>query len=235
MRELENLSAFRARTAGFMSDSLPHSGELQTAENLLLKVAATGSMEPFIGNTVVFPLPEQTKQEISLIQRRLYQLCAPALAEPLEPAAFHMTLHDLLSGKPTQELMDHIDCMKDSALNYIRRISDRGEIVHLHSTALFNMVNTSMVLGFEPMDEESCRRLMTDYDLLQEVVCLDYPFTPHVTVAYFQPGTIKPEMVEKLRSVVDEVKAQKKIEMEISEKAVEYQLFSDMNHYWCDR
>lgn len=231
MRKLESLSAFRARTIGFTTNSLPHSGGLQTNDHLPLKVAADGKMEPFIGNTVVFPMPDRVKQEIGLMQRKLYQVCAPILAEPLKAASFHMTLHDLLSGKPTRELRDRMDCVRDSALNCIRQISEKDETVRLHSTALFNMVGTSMVLGFAPADEESCERLMTYYALLQEVVCLDYPLTPHVTVAYFRPGDINAEMVEKLRAVVDEVNRQKRIEIALAVKTVEYQVFSDMNHY----
>lgn len=231
MKELETLSAFRERTAGFTTDSLPHSGGLQTNDRLRLKVAANGEMEPFIGNTVVFPLPEQVRQEIDLIQRRLYQTCASALAQPLEEAAFHITLHDLLSGKPTRELRDRMDRVRTSALDRVRQITEKDETVRLHSTALFNMVGTSMVLGFAPMEEESCKRLMSYYALLQEAVCLDYPLTPHVTVAYFRPGDIEAETVEKLRAVVDEVNGQERIELELSVKTVEYQLFSDMNHY----
>lgn len=235
MKELESLSAFLERTTGFTADSLPHSGGLQTNAHLSLKVAADGKMEPFMGNTVVFPLSEQVKQEIGLIQRRLYQTCASVLAEPLEETSFHMTLHDLLSGKPTRELKDRIDCMKEPAWNCVRQISDKGETVYFHSTALFNMVGTSMVLGFAPTEEESCRRLMAYYALLQEVVHLDHPFTPHVTVAYFRPGSIAPEMVEKLRAVVDEVKGQQRVKIELTTKTLEYQLFSDMNHYWRER
>lgn len=231
MKGLESLSAFWERTSAFMTDSLPHSGGLQTNGNLPLKVAADGKLEPFMGNTVVFPLPEQAKQEIGLIQRKLYQSCAPVLAEPLEEASFHITLHDLLSGKPAPELQDRMDRVRGPALNCIRQIAERGETVRLHSTALFNMVNTSMVLGFAPADEESCERLMAYYALLQEAVCLDYPLTPHVTAAYFRPGNIEAEMVEKLRAAVDEVNGQKKIEIELSAEAAEYQIFSDMNHY----
>lgn len=235
MKELESLSAFRARTSGFTADSLPHSGGLQTNEHLPLKVAASGKLAPFMGNTVVFPLPERVKQEIGPIQRELYRTCASVLAEPLEAASLHLTLHDLLSGKPARELEERMGRVRDPALSCVGRIAEKGGTVRLRSTALFNMVGASMVLGFAPADEESCERLMTYYALLQEVVCLGYPLTPHVTVAYFRPGHIGAEMVEKLRAVVDEVNAQEKIEMELSANTLEYQLFSDMNHYWRER
>ena len=234
MKELETLPAFLARTAGFTLDSLPHDRGLQTSINLPLKVGSDGKMKPFMGNTVVFPLPEEAKRELGRMQRRLYQTCAPALAEPLETSSLHMTLHDLLSGKPDQNLCGRINDTRDTALERVRQIMQTGETVRLHSTALFNMVNTSKVLGFAPADEESCARLMTYYEILQEAICLDYPLTPHVTLAYFRPGTVAAEWVEELRGVVDEVGRRERIVMELPAAALEYQLFSEMNHYWRD-
>ena len=234
MKELENLSAFLARTAGFTSDSLPHSGELETSANLPLKVGMDGKMEPFMGNTVVFPLPEEAKREIGRMQERLYRTCAPALAEPLEASSFHITLHDLLSGKPDRDLRSRIGCIRNAALECVRQIAQAGKTVRLHSTALFNMVNTSMVLGFAPDDEESCGRLMTYYEILQKTVCLSYPLTPHVTIAYFRPGVIPAGLVENLREAVDETGQWEKIFMELPAETLEYQLFSDMNHYLRD-
>ena len=64
MKKLESLSAFQARTGGFIFDSLPHGGALQTNENLSRKVDGSGKMKPFAGNTVVFPLPEAVKREL---------------------------------------------------------------------------------------------------------------------------------------------------------------------------
>ena len=234
MKKLENLTAFRARTAGFTADSLPHGGGLETNANLPLKVGPDRKMKPFMGNTVVFPLPEEVKREMGRMQERLYRTCAPALAEPLEASSFHMTLHDLLSGEPDRDLRRRIDEIRCAALERVRQIARTDETVRLHTTALFNMVNTSMVLGLAPADEKSCGRLMAYYETLQEAVCLNCPLTPHVTLAYFRPGVIAAEWVEKLRDAVDEIGRREKIFMELPAKALEYQLFSDMNHYWRD-
>lgn len=231
MQELESLSAFLERTSGFTADSLPRSGGLQTSSNLPLKVGTGGKLQPFLGSTVVFPLPEEVRRKISWVQDLLYRTCAPALAEPLDPASFHITLHDLLNGTPTQDLERRISRMREPALDCIRRIAESGETVCLRSTALFNMVGTSMVLGFAPTSEESCRRLMMYYEMLQEIFCLDYPLTPHVTVAYFRPGKIAEEMVRRLHSVIREVNRREEIFMELPARTIEYQIFSDMNHY----
>lgn len=232
MEKLETLSMFWERTAGFSSDSLPHHAGFQTNDHLPLKISSDGHMETFIGSTVVFPLPEYVRQEIASVQARLYHRCAPVLAEPLEASSFHITLHDLLSGKPSQELRCRIEHAQGPALQCVKRITETRETVRLHSTALFNMVGTSMVLGFAPADEESCSRLMRYYELLQEVVHLNYPLTPHVTVSYFRPGYITAEYVAKLQETIDEVNSrQNRIFVELPAETLEYQTFSDMNHY----
>ena len=232
MKELESLSAFQARTGAFIYDSLPHGRDLETSAGLALKVGSGGRMEPFMGSTVVFPLPEPARQAVARIQERLYRTCAPALAEPLEPSSFHVTLHDLLNGKPARALEERVSHMRDAALARVRQIAERRETVLLRSTALFNMVNTSMVLGFAPADEESCERLMAYYEMMQEIVPLNYPLTPHVTVAYFRPGTISAEAVEQLREAAGEVGRWEKLQITLPVEALEYQEFSDMNHYW---
>lgn len=232
MTKTEDLHTFRARTGGFVHDSLPWDGGFETSAGLSLKVGPEGSMAPFGGNTVVFPLPEAVKREIARMQDRLYRTCAPVLAEPLTVSSFHITLHDLLSGKLSQELRARMDAVRDLAAARVRRITETRETVRLHSTALFNMVNTSMVLGFAPADEESCGKLMAYYELLQEAVRLDYPLTPHVTVAYFRPGTVSAEWVKRLQEAVDEVGKWETIAVELPAESVEYQCFSDMNHYW---
>lgn len=231
MKKLEDLAAFQARTSAFIYDSLPRGQSLETNASLPLKIGSGGSMEPFMGNTVVFPLPENVKREIARIQERLYRTCAPALAEPLEASSFHITLHDLLNGRPSRELRDRMEQIRDAALACVRKIQEKHETVRLRSTALFNMVNTSMVLGFAPADEESCGRLMAYYEMLQEIICLNYPLTPHVTVAYFRPGTISAEWIEALQGAVDETGRQERISVELPAQTVEYQVFASMNHY----
>lgn len=232
MGKLESLSAFQARTGAFIYDSLPHGQGLETGAGLALKVGSGGRILPFMGNTAVFPLPLPARRAVARIQARLYRTCAPALAQPLDAASFHITLHDLLNGAPSSALKARVRDLRGAALEKVRQIREEGGTVRLRSTALFSMVNTSMVLGFAPEDEESCGRLMAYYEMMQEAVPLDYPLTPHVTVAYFRPGTISAEMVERLREAADEVGRRKALRVTLPAETVEYQEFSDMNHYW---
>ena len=229
---LETLSAFWDRTNSFIWDSLPHGGDFVTNPNLGMKVDASGALKPYFGNTVVFTLPKDVQKKIEIIRDRLYRDSAELLAEPLSTDSFHITLHDLLSGNPANELTQRVESIRASAIEYVEQIKARNETVRLHSTALFNMVGSSLVLGFAPADEESCRKLMEYYAVLQNVVHLNYPLTPHVTVAYYRPGVFRAEQTDKLQAVINEVREAERIEAELPVAALEYQLFSDMNHYW---
>lgn len=231
-QELETLTAFLERTDRFIWDSLPHDGGMDTNPNLAAKVDGEGHLTPYAGSTIVFKLPEDVKCAIATVQDLLYQSCSGALAERLDPDTFHITLHDLVSGAPGDELTKQISAVRDRAVEQTAWIAGGNETVRLRSTALFNMVNTSIVLGFAPADECSCARLMNWYASFQGIVRLDYPLTPHVTVAYFRPGTLAPEQVAALRTVIGQANCRGPITVELSSNAIEYQEFSDMNHYW---
>lgn len=229
---MENLAEFQARTGAFLRDSLPHGEGLTINEKLARKVDVSGAMKPFMGNTVVFPLEGEVLEQIVLKQEMLYQECGPILAEPLMRGNFHITLHDLVNGEDSHELRQRLAETEEAAILRVRRLAKRRETIRLRSTSLVNMVNTSLVLCFEPAKEEDCRRLMECYDALQEIVYLSYPLTPHVTLAYYKPGSIDVGQIDRIRKVMELVDRQEKIEVELHTEQLEYQMFSDMNHYW---
>lgn len=228
---LETLLQFRARTQGFSRDSLPVDGDFATSEGLRDKVGGQGEMIPFEGNTTVFLLNPDARDRIWRIQKRLYEECGDMLAVPLIPESFHMTLHDLKSGKtgtiPAEEILTS---GKDAQeiLGAIR--SKEIKSIAMRMTWVFNMVNTSVVVGFEPAGEEECRRLMGMYEELQKAVCLPYPLTPHVTAAYYKPGNYDRKTVEKL-SETFRILSRDRFELELHMENLVYQEFSDMNHY----
>lgn len=231
-RDLETLSAFLERTDSFIWDSLPHGGGMETNVNLAAKVLGDGRLAPYAGSTVVFKLPEYGKRYVGEIQDLLYRNCAEILAARLDPDTFHITLHDLVSGMPGGGLTERIRAVRDRAAEQAGWLAGGNETVRLRSTALFNMVRTSIVLGFAPADEYSCMKLMDWYGSFQEIVRLDYPLTPHVTVAYFRPCAMTSGQVDMLRTVTERVNQQEKLTVEILANTMEYQEFSDMNHYW---
>ena len=89
------------------------------------------------------------------------------------------------------------------------------------------MVNTSVVLGLTPADEESWQRLDVMYMELEKVVPLGYGMTPHITMAYFRPGVYSFEQYLPLKSTLKPVEWN--VEMKMDQLV--YQEFTDMNHY----
>ena len=156
---METLTEYRSRT-GFMWDSLPHSGGIATSPNLLQKADADGCLLPFWGDTVIFDLPEAMKDWLAGVQADLYAACGAYLAEPLSRQSLHITLHDLQSsprgwpsGLPGNQ-------KRAEALLAAARQELPGEI-SVRSGCVFSMVNTSIVMGFEPAEEADQQQLMT--------------------------------------------------------------------------
>ena len=88
---MENLAIYRQRTRGFMFDSLPLAGPFETNPDLWKKVNEEGFLAPFAGDTVIFQIDDSVRSRVKDLQTILYRNCADMLAEPLDPAVFHVT------------------------------------------------------------------------------------------------------------------------------------------------
>lgn len=211
----------------YISCSMPLWGDFATNPNLRKKVDERGNLLPFLGNTVVFLLDDDTKERLRQLQESLYQAAPDMLAQPLQMSTFHMTLHDLANGTPEQPgLQDYMRYTQERVSQILPGWKDAPPI-RMKTTWLFNMVNTSIVLGLKPADEESWRRLDEMYTTLEDVVRLGYALTPHITMAYFLPGTYNPEQVQRLVAALRNVKLEIKLDM----KNLVLQNFMNMNHY----
>lgn len=207
--------------------SMPQWGGFETNPNLRKKVAPDGKLLPYVGNTVVFLLDDNTKAQLHHIQESLYQAAPDMLAEPLQMSTFHMTLHDLANGTPDQwGLNEHMKKTQMRAADIISQWKNR-EPLYMKATWLFNMVNTSIVLGLAPADEDSWHRLNEMYTAIESVVPLGYALTPHITMAYFRPGTYNQEQVQRLSSALRNVD----LDVSLSMENLALQNFTDMNHY----
>lgn len=230
---METLSDFHARVDGFMRDSLPHEGAFITRESLKVKVAPDGRMLPFFGNTMIYDLPDAAKTAIAGMQTQLHHLCSPYLAEPLSSHTLHLTLHDLLNGTDEEALrndMSRTGAQAEALLKELRR--EMVPPICLRSAAAFNMVNSSVVLGFAPETEEDCAAIMELYARWQAIVPLDYPLTPHVTLAYYRPGAYGRDMADALAEAIRRINAMPPVRLSLSAGILHYRRFSDMNHYF---
>lgn len=211
----------------YIENSLPE-GELITSPGLRAKADETGRLLPFEGNTVVFLLDDEVKQKLAGLQDRLYQAAGEMLSEPLHPDTFHMTLHDLANGTPgpdTRRWMAETEPAARAVLAGLRQ--EYTAPLAMQTTWMFNMVNTSIVLGLAPADEDSRDRLGRMYEALNGVVPLNYALTPHITLAYFRPGRYGEAALSSLRAALGPVDLRLTLRME----DLVLQRFSDMNHY----
>lgn len=207
--------------------SLPGEGDFYTNPNLTRKVNYAGEFLPFYGNTVVFDLSSDTKLALQGLQKELYQSAGWMLSQKVDPATFHMTLHDLVNGAElSEDLKSRMAIAAVKAKEILKRWEGQPPL-QMKTTWLFNMVNTSIVLGLSPADEDSWRRLDEMYMNLEAVVPLGYALTPHITIAYFKPGAYSQYEINFLREVLHPVE----LAVELRFQDLTYQEFTDMNHY----
>lgn len=207
--------------------SLPEWGDFTTNPGLTNKVNPIGDFLPFYGNTVVFDLRDETKRALQDLQEKLYRNAGWMLSQKLDPSTFHMTLHDLANGPElTEELKAKMAEAEKKAKPLLAQWQSLPPL-HMKATWLFNMVNTSIVLGLAPADEETWRRLDEMYTELDSVVHLGYALTPHITMAYFKPGIWSQYDLNCLRKALCPVE----LEFELKMENLVYQEFIDMNHY----
>ena len=211
----------------YICRSLPQWGDFTTNPNLRKKVDEAGNLLPFLGNTVVFLLDDDTKDKLRQLQDSLYQAAPDMLAQPVQMSTFHMTLHDLANGTPEQTGLEDYMRYTQERVSQILPVWKDASPLRMKTTWLFNMVNTSIVLGLKPAGEESWRRLDEMYTALEDVVHLGYALTPHITMAYFLPGTYSFEQVQRLSAVLRNVELKIALDM----KNLVLQEFFDMNHY----
>ena len=228
---MENLQEFHARVDGFQRDSLPHESPLTTKPLLVEKVAAEGRLLPFFGNTMIFDLPQDVQLTIARMQLLLHHRCGSMLAEPLAPHMLHMTLHDLLNGVDKAALAEPVRRTGEAAKAILARQRGEDRPIRLTSALAFNMTCGSVALGFAPDTEADCAVLMGMHADYQAVVALDYPLTPHVTLAYFRPGTYGPEAVTRLAEALRAINALEKVRITVDAGCLHYYTFEDMNTY----
>lgn len=222
---LDRISSFE--TKELRLGDLPFRGNPSIAQ----KVGPDNAFRNFYGDTVVFALDKQPREQLAAYVDALYRAASECFCERLDPETLHVTLHDL-SAAPL--LRDAEAEMRGNGeriigkLEELRRLGD-GEI-RLQSTCVFNMVNTSLVLGLRPADEADYRRLMDLYAVFDGIKRLPYPFTPHVTLAYYHINGFDARAAGRLAAAVERLNGGS-LEIRLSPGTLYYQHFTRMNAY----
>lgn len=195
------------------------------------KVGKDNMFRNFYGDTIVFALDESVKEKLAEYVELLYQSAPECFCERLVPHTFHVTLHDLSNAPVLQDVAEELF---ENELKVIEKMEEiqkqENEIIKMKSKYIFNMVDTSLVLGLYPVDEGEYRRLMDLYFLFDTVKKLSYPFTPHITLAYYNVNGFDLQAARSLEGAVNELN-KNEIEIELNVNHLYYQKFKSMNDY----
>lgn len=206
-------------------------GYIHMNPNLAGKVNWDNQFRPFFGDTVVFDLNDTVKKEIGRVVDELYKDVPECFAERLNPATFHMTLHDLSNSPVLQDITEEMFWNELLMIKKQHRM-EKNMCIRMKTNYIFNMVSNSLVLGLYPVDEEEYKKLMGLYDVVNEVKELNYPLTPHITLAYYNVHGFSEESARSLEKRIEEFNQDiHGMDIELNTNELYYQKFLHMNQY----
>lgn len=204
-----------------------------SSESVKSKVSDSGDFLNFFGDTIVFDLDDSQKNFINQYYLNpLYSVASNCLAERFDESTLHMTLHDLNASMNLDfELLTKMFDTELSVLQMIDCNLIKSHKIRMKTTCVFNMVNTSLVLGLIPCRQEDYYALMRLYCLIEKVHKLPYPFTPHITLAYYSRNGFEGEQLKCLENTINELNRET-FELELSTDRLYYQKFISMNEFF---
>jgi len=205
-------------------------------QSLSKKVDFQGKLKPYFGDTVVLKLEESNRTRLSKFQESLLEDLPALFAEPLDPAYFHITLHDLNSSTdelPLKTVMNEnrLKCEKifKEVASYFKK-NLQYSTVTLKPLYIYPCCNISVVAGFTPLTDHDFRIIMNLYNLFDEVRYLDYWLRLHATLCYFKPGELTGEEIRNLYNKLKNLSMEDfTVKLNLWELA--YERFSSMNRY----
>lgn len=192
------------------------------------KVDGQNQFQPFWGDTIVFQLDSDVKKRLEECVEYLYQEVEECFAQQLVTDTFHMTLHDLSNSPFLYNIAEEVFKNELKVIEIFKQI--KPQKIKMKSKYIFNMVSTSLVLGLYPATEEDYEKLMELYEMFHKVKRLPYPFTPHITLAYYNVYGFDTNSARKLEAIVWELN-QQEIEFTLDTCDLYYQKFTTMNDY----
>lgn len=229
---METYQEFIDRISSFETKKIKY-GENNFKGNpsILQKVDKDNNFKSFYGDTIVFELDSNIKEKLAEYVDRLYQSASECFCERLVPNTFHVTLHDLSNSSTLRDVAEE---MFENELKVIEKMGELQNYektkIKMKSKYIFNMVDTSLVLGLYPADENEYHRLMELYLIFDKVKKLSYPFTPHITLAYYNANGFDIQAARTLEDTVNRLN-NNEIEIELDLSNLYYQKFKSMNEY----
>ncbi len=199
--------------------------------SILQKVDQNNRFRDFYGDTVVFSLEDQVKDKLEKYVNFLYCSAPECFCERLASGTFHMTLHDLSSSTILGDIAEELFENEFKVMKKIAEIQKYNITkIKMRSHYIFNMVNTSLVLGLYPVDAQEYHKLIKLYSVFDSVKKLNYPLTPHITLAYYSSNGFDLKAARVLEDAVGHLN-DREPEIEINISRLFYQKFKTMNHY----
>ena len=229
---METLADFDERVGAFQADSVPAEPVFGLPASLEEKVARRiGVLRPFYGDTIAYFLDDQARELIGTIAHDLHGRFGESLSLPLPVGMAHVTLHDLHSGSDRARVWPLVEAGAATAAELVARARAIGPI-RTRCTAVFNLVNTSVVVGIRAVDEYEQRRLLSARALFDEILPAG-PFTPHITLAYYRPEAPTALPPDELRATLGELTgAVADRPVDLLPERLHALHFDSMSNYW---
>lgn len=222
---LDRISSFEKKQADFGK------GYFRVNPSVAQKVNPDNSFKKFYGDTVVFALDGKIKKILEGYTDLLYSSAPQCFCERLTSDTFHVTLHDLINSPAYSEVEIGL---RENELK-IRQLTEdikkhANTTIRMKSKYVFNMVNTSIVLGLYPANERGYARLIELYGVFDGVKKLNYSLTPHITLAYYNADGFDAPSARILEDTVNRLNNDS-FEFDLNVNDLYYQHFTSMNDY----
>lgn len=228
---MEGYQAFLDRIGAFETPEMHlGDGDFAVSPSVAAKVSGDNTFRAFYGDTVVFDLDAQAKERIQGFAAAVHTAAPEAFCEPLVGSTFHMTLHDLSNSPVMEEVAERMEANERRLRELLAAHPVERQTIRMRTKAIFNMVNTSLVLGLCPADETEYQKLMQLYQLVDAVQTLPYPLTPHITLAYYSSSGFDGAAAGRLVQAVNRLNAVQS-EIVLDTGRLFYQHFTSMNDY----
>lgn len=204
--------------------------DFTVSQSVAHKVNDDNTFKSFYGDTVVFELSDADKTLLTAYVDNLYQCAPQCFCERLVPNTFHVTLHDLSNSAVLRDVAEEVFCNELKIIKIKKELQKlKRTKIKFKSTYIFNMVNTSLVLGLSPATQSDYRAIMQLYSVIDGVKKLSYPFTPHITLAYYNINGFDAMSAKALEKAVNYIND--KIDIQFTVCDLYYQKFTSMNDY----
>ena len=228
---MESREAFKKRIYDyFPKEFFLEKKFFETRQSVKDKVDSTNHFKDFYGDTIVFDLGLNYKNRINSIISELYNYVPECFCERLSKDNLHITLHDLSSSKRIEDVSSLLHVNQIRLNQILNTVKIMPQTIRMKTHCIANILNISLVLVFVPINNEEYLKLITLYRLFDGVRTLDYYYSPHVTLGYYNINGFDVSSVEKLENLVKKLN-EEEFEITISTEKLFYQIFTSMDEY----